>query len=675
MNEKKLVRFLAVVLLVLSAIGPASATPKACDISNMEYKIKAPDGTETSWRDLSFESKSGSCPPAVKEIWKTLNVYDFCPLEGPYKIKARAFARDIDGTGKDGWHETDWVGAFTVDYCASQKWCNCSGHNWVEIDGANLCNWVGKCYSELEKPVVAVNPGSVHCQEEVEITAQKTTVDEGNDLAIKKWEFEFSNGTNETHTENCTSDCPTKKITRSFSSVDTIEVRVRATDELDNKSPWSDKATIQITADPNMPPTAVINVSPGPYYRNEPITFDGSGSYDNEVAPNPQDLPLSYSWSTGNTTPSIQKSFATLGDHSVDLTVTDSRGAVSPTATATITVENRPPKAIIEGPDESNKNIEVTFSGAHSNDPDGDTITNYKWFVDGTEEQSGPSAVFKKTFVNAGNYTIKLEVTESEGATGSSAHEIKIVGNPPAKPVVTANPKTGNAPLTVKFNASTIDGDTPPDKITIWEWDFDGDGSADIGETQNCTDCPHAPEKQYVFGEGGTFEVRAKAYDESGDSSDWSNPVEISVIEETALKSVQSEGIEAGNSTKITLICNKANEEIKVTIENLEGNKVYDSDDYLGAGIGFPCGTSSNPAKFTPRDASGDPLIFTEAGSYLVKAKIIDETKCTNCSATCILKVNPAELQIESPELHPLLVLVVLAAVLFVMRNRKKQII
>jgi PKD repeat protein len=75
--------------------------------------------------------------------------------------------------------------------------------------------------------------------------------------------------------------------------------------------------------------------------------------------------------------------YATTGTFTVTLTVND--GTVNSTAaTATVTISNQAPTANAGGPYSGVRNQAVTFNGAASNDPDGDTLT-YSWdFGDGS---------------------------------------------------------------------------------------------------------------------------------------------------------------------------------------------------------------------------------------------------------------------------------------------------
>ncbi|HHW32105.1 MAG TPA: hypothetical protein GXX20_10625 [Clostridiaceae bacterium] len=87
--------------------------------------------------------------------------------------------------------------------------------------------------------------------------------------------------------------------------------------------------------------------------------------------------------------------------------------------------ENSPPVAVISSPVIVTAGEYVNISGSSSYDPDG-TIEGYEWYIPGSigniEGASG-----SVTFLNSGDYTITLNVTDNKGATGTATKNIRVI--------------------------------------------------------------------------------------------------------------------------------------------------------------------------------------------------------------------------------------------------------
>lgn len=135
---------------------------------------------------------------------------------------------------------------------------------------------------------------------------------------------------------------------------------------------------------------------------------------------------VSYSWNFGDGTPhSTQPNpvhvYNSAGTFTAVLTVTDNSGLTG-TSSVVITAAqpaNQAPVAMA-GANVTSGNVAlgVNFSSQGSYDPDGQ-ISSYSWnFGDGTSSnQANPS----HTYINPGNYTAILTVTDNNGATNSNS--------------------------------------------------------------------------------------------------------------------------------------------------------------------------------------------------------------------------------------------------------------
>jgi len=157
------------------------------------------------------------------------------------------------------------------------------------------------------------------------------------------------------------------------------------------------------------------------------VTFDGSRSSD------PDGDALSYLWDFGDDeTRDVESAgfvFATPGEHSVTLTVTDPLGA-SDSATVTIVVEgNSAPIVDIVAPTLVEVGETFTLDGSASTD-DGE-IASFTWDAGGTV-LSG--ATVEHVFSASGTFDIVLVATDDDGLTGQASHTITVE---PAEVVVT----------------------------------------------------------------------------------------------------------------------------------------------------------------------------------------------------------------------------------------------
>ncbi len=205
----------------------------------------------------------------------------------------------------------------------------------------------------------------------------------------------------------------------------------------------------------NQAPIAEAN---GPYSGavGGAIAFSASGSRD------PDGSIASYRWAFSDGVTSTQaspsRSFATAGNYTVTLTVTDNQGATA-TDQASITIGgggggNLPPVAEANGPYSGTAGSPISLSSAGSSDPDG-SIASYSWsFSDGTTStQANPA----KSFTSAGSYIATLTVTDNQGATAVDQASVTVTsgGGTPftwAGSFGALEPVPGTIPLVITLN-------------------------------------------------------------------------------------------------------------------------------------------------------------------------------------------------------------------------------
>ena len=218
---------------------------------------------------------------------------------------------------------------------------------------------------------------------------------------------------------------------------------------------------------PNVNPTASFTSG----HTDLTANFDATGSSD------PDGSIVSYAWNFGDgqtgTGASPSHTYATASTYSVTLTVTDNRGGTgTSTGQVTVTAPNQAPTASFSS---SHTNLAASFDASASSDPDG-SIVSYAWdFGDG---QTGTGVSPSHTYPSGNTYTVKLTVTDNQGATNQFQAPITVTDPPNTPPNAAFSANVTN--LTVSFDGT---GSNDPDgSIASYAWDF-GDGQQGTGAT------------------------------------------------------------------------------------------------------------------------------------------------------------------------------------------------
>jgi PKD repeat protein len=201
--------------------------------------------------------------------------------------------------------------------------------------------------------------------------------------------------------------------------------------KLDNRSDVWIFSTKSAPPD-NEPPVVDLG---GTYegFLDEPVTFDGSGSYD------PDGEIVFYRWNFGDGTSEIlsdspihtyKSTISSPGTYTVTLSVVDNNRTVS-TDSTTITLNpstqiNINPTAYFILKSTANVNELITFDALDSSDDDGH-IVNYTWyFGDGTISYK-PSTTH--SYSKSGKYLVILTVKDNRGGINSYSKTITIKGS------------------------------------------------------------------------------------------------------------------------------------------------------------------------------------------------------------------------------------------------------
>ena len=208
------------------------------------------------------------------------------------------------------------------------------------------------------------------------------------------------------------------------------------------------------------------------------------------------------------------------GTFNVTLLVRDAKG-LEGSKTKQISVTLRPNQAptvdFSWSPANPTLGQAVSFTSTVT-DPDNDTPFTYSWnFGDGgTSTEANPT----HTYTTAGNYTVRLEVTDRRGAKGTKEKTLTILGAPvPTVTELTANPSSPEVDQDVSFTATATATAAAP--ITRWRFDF-GDGEVrefgNGGTTASYT-------ITHKYAQPGAYTVQVKAQNASG----WSDPKTLTI--------------------------------------------------------------------------------------------------------------------------------------------------
>src|SRR6266568_3600769 len=289
------------------------------------------------------------------------------------------------------------------------------------------------------------NPTSGQAPLTVQFTDQSTG-------SITAWDWNFGDGSAHSSVQN---PSHTYSSAADFTATLTITGSGGATS--------SKSAIIHVTAPP--PPTLTANFTANPTSGQAPLMVQFTDQSTGTITAR------DWNFGDGSAHSSVQNpshTYNSAADFTVTLTITGSGGATS-SKSALIHVTAPPPPTLTANftanPTSGQAPLMVQFT-----DQSTGTITAWDWnFGDGSAHSSvqNPS----HTYNSVGDFTATLTITGSGGATSSKSTVIHVTAPPPPSANFTANPTSGQAPLTVQFT------DQSTGTVTAWDWNF-GDGSA-----------------------------------------------------------------------------------------------------------------------------------------------------------------------------------------------------
>lgn len=212
----------------------------------------------------------------------------------------------------------------------------------------------------------------------------------------------------------------------------------------------------------------------------------------------------------------VTHSYDVAGSYVVVLTITKNDGSSQRGSRVIDVVEgNQAPVASFTTlPSVATAGEEVSFDAGSSDDADGDPLT-YAWDFGGLGSGTGASTSF--VFSSAGDYTVRLEVTDPLGLSGAYSETVQVV-----TPI---NPSFSLEPAQVESGSLVTLTGAADVSVSEWRWSF-GDGSA-MGSGQSV---------QHSWSEG-TYSVSLTTIAQDGRSSTVSETLTVTAAPEVLVDS------------------------------------------------------------------------------------------------------------------------------------------
>ncbi len=313
--------------------------------------------------------------------------------------------------------------------------------------------------------------------------------------------------------------------------------------------------------------------------------FDGSTSSD------PDGTVGNWSWDFGDastdgsgaTTPHV---YAADGTYTVTLTVTDDQGARDTATRQVVVKSNAKPVAAFTS---ACTNLVCAFDASGSSDADG-TVASYAWdFGDGAR---GTGQKPSHTYA-AGTFSVKLTVTDNQGATDTATHPVTVAGAN-TSPVASFTSSTSG--LTADFDSSA--SNDPDGTIVSRAWTFGDGGTASTANPS------------HTYATAGSYDVTLTVTDNQGGTNQ--------VTKTVTLTAPANQKPVARLSTSVT--------DLKVSVD---GGASSDPDGTI-ASYGWNYGDGATGTGRT------DSHTYAVAGTYTVTLTVTDNDGATDAATKSV---------------------------------------
>ncbi|MCX6646461.1 MAG: PKD domain-containing protein [bacterium] len=294
----------------------------------------------------------------------------------------------------------------------------------------------------------------------------------------------------------------------SFFDIGDIDITLRVTDTNGLTDTYIGQVSIG-----DLDPVAVPDQTV--YYVDEcdTVEFDGTGSYDQDCD---GDIIISYDWDLNgdgtyeSTGPNPSYEYNTPGIVDGDLMVTDNEGSTATTGFSIEVSDTMPTAVAIVDATEIDVCDSVDFSASGSYDGlcGNGGIALYEWDFEGDGNWVVDSSTPSYSFEYVGNFTPSCRVTDGEGNTDEVDLPTITVNNVLPTAVIAADKTDVQVDEVINFDGSgSLDNDCDGAEISMYEWNFQGDGMywVDAG--------PNTTHSYSVF---GTYYPQLRVTDDEG---------------------------------------------------------------------------------------------------------------------------------------------------------------
>ncbi len=442
-------------------------------------------------------------------------------------------------------------------------------------------------HNRLPSAAFTASPSSPSTLQNVTFTSTSTDAD--GSIASYSWDLDNDGNFN---------DGSSSQAERSFPFAGTYTVKLRVTDDQGD----ADVAE-KVVSVGNQDPVASFGYTPLSPASGDTVTFTSTSTdADGTIATYAWDLDNDGQFDDGAEA-SAQKPFATPGNHTVRLKVTDNDGASNSTSLV-VNVANRAPMAGFDfSPQSPKSGDQVTFTSS-STDPDG-SIASYAWDTDNDGQfDDGTGSSAQKAFATPGTYTVKLRVTDGNGATDVATHTVDVANRAPqaAFGYTPSSPKTGDQ---ITFTSGSTDADG---SIVSYSWDLNGDDQ--FGDSGAST-------AQASFATPGSHTVKLQVTDNSGATDVASVTVQVGNRAPTAAFGFSPQT--PGSGDQITFTSTSTDPDGSIA------SYAWDTD---------------NDGQFDNGSSASTQATFAKPGSHPVKLRVTDNNGATDTATVTVQVAN-----------------------------------